>query len=207
MIQAFKAHKSLFTTYAILLIVSTIALASMTKGDAVVFFNSWHSDLLDPILVSITRLGEYYGFFLVAIILLLRRNWNMFFAYLLTCLIMLGLVSLLKHIIFSDFMRPSVVLEKEHLHFVKGLHINRKFSFPSGHTTASFTYFIFLALNIKSNGWKFLLLALAVLVGFSRIYLAQHFLQDVIVGSVLGVLLATLGWAVIGKKWLKPLIK
>ena len=120
---------------------------------------------------------------------------------------MLAIVSWLKHIVFSDFMRPAVILEEEHLHFVRGLHINKKFSFPSGHTTAAFTYFFFFALTQKTNWLKILSLVTAVLVGASRIYLAQHFLEDVVVGSILGVTIATLGYMIISERWLAKLPK
>lgn len=66
-------------------------------------------------------------------------------------------------------------------------------SFPSGHTMAGFALFIFLTLCSR-KGWTFDLLffALALLVGLSRIYLGQHFLEDVLSGALIGTFLGTI---------------
>jgi membrane-associated phospholipid phosphatase len=64
-------------------------------------------------------------------------------------------------------------------------------SFPSGHTLSAFALYGFLAFSSKNKTVStVLLLALAVLVAISRVYLLQHFLQDILMGSVLGVGLA-----------------
>lgn len=64
------------------------------------------------------------------------------------------------------------------------------FSFPSGHTGASFEGAAVLYLH-KSR-LRIPALILAVLIGFSRLYLYVHYPTDVLAGAVLGVLLA---WA------------
>ena len=64
------------------------------------------------------------------------------------------------------------------------------FSFPSGHTIASFEAAVALALNNKKLGIPALILA--CLIAFSRLYLYVHYPTDVIVSIVLGALLAVL---------------
>ena len=49
-----------------------------------------------------------------------------------------------------------------------------------------------LSLYIKRNNWSLFLISIAFLVGFSRIYLTQHFLLDVLVGALIGSLVALL---------------
>lgn len=69
------------------------------------------------------------------------------------------------------------------------------FSFPSGHTMASFAAATVLFLEDRSLGIP--ALVLAALIAFSRLYLYVHFPSDVACGLVIGVLLGVLsayGW-------------
>ena len=65
------------------------------------------------------------------------------------------------------------------------------FSFPSGHTIASFEAAGVIALNNKK--WGIGSLVLACLIAFSRLYLYVHYPTDVLVSIVLGLTLALLG--------------
>ena len=65
------------------------------------------------------------------------------------------------------------------------------FSFPSGHTIASFEAAGVIALNNKK--WGIGALVLACLIAFSRLYLYVHYPTDVLVSIVLGLTLALLG--------------
>ena len=63
-------------------------------------------------------------------------------------------------------------------------------SFPSGHTASSFaaaTVFIRTDMRLTS-----LIVAIAVLISFSRLYLRVHYLSDVIGGIILGVFSGTI---------------
>jgi len=60
-------------------------------------------------------------------------------------------------------------------------------SFPSGHTITAFAFFLALAFFTKRPAIHFLYFLLAVLVGYSRVYLSQHFAIDVLAGSFVGV--------------------
>jgi undecaprenyl-diphosphatase len=65
------------------------------------------------------------------------------------------------------------------------------FSFPSGHTIASFEAAGVIALNNKK--WGIGALVLACLIAFSRLYLYVHYPTDVLVSIVLGLTLALVG--------------
>ncbi|NJB82499.1 phosphatase PAP2 family protein [Wenyingzhuangia aestuarii] len=60
-------------------------------------------------------------------------------------------------------------------------------SFPSGHTSITFQSAAFMQ---KRYGWKYGIPAytVAAYTGFSRVYADKHFVEDVAVGAVLGVL-------------------
>lgn len=68
-------------------------------------------------------------------------------------------------------------------------------SFPSGHTICSVVFYgiiIYLLKNIKNKKirltLRILLTTLIILIGISRLYLGVHFLSDVLVAYLLGVL-------------------
>jgi len=58
------------------------------------------------------------------------------------------------------------------------------YSFPSGHTGASISVAVATIFHLPTLG--FYLLALSLVVGFSRIYLGVHYVSDVLAGAVLG---------------------
>lgn len=104
------------------------------------------------------------------------------------------LAQLIKNFGFPKEPRPAAYFDgmMNTLHTVSGIELSHWNSFPSGHTTSAFAVFALLAVWIKSPMLKFLCLIVAVLIGFSRMYLLQHFLIDVYVGSILGTLTAFL---------------
>lgn len=69
------------------------------------------------------------------------------------------------------------------------------FSFPSGHTLASFEAATAIMLGDKRLGIPALILA--VLIAFSRLYLYVHYPSDVAAGIVLGVLFGVIATAVV----------
>jgi membrane-associated phospholipid phosphatase len=109
-----------------------------------------------------------------------------------------GLVAqLLKELVAAP--RPLAYFEGlgQQLQAVEGVELLRSAnSFPSGHTATAFA--VATALVLLHPWWNrrwWLAALLAVLVGFSRIHLGQHFLADVWVGSMLGVGAAWAGLA------------
>lgn len=57
---------------------------------------------------------------------------------------------------------------------------------PSGHTAIAFAIATVLIIMQKNKKWQLPILAAAILVGYSRIYLAQHFLLDILIGAFTG---------------------
>ena len=77
---------------------------------------------------------------------------------------------------------------------VEGLH---DFSFPSGHTIASFEAATALLIGNKKLGIPAMILA--VLIAFSRLYLYVHYPTDVLTSVVLGIGIAFLGTFLVKK--------
>ena len=72
------------------------------------------------------------------------------------------------------------------------------FSFPSGHTAASFAAMTALFLAKMKKTWIAALI-LAVLIAFSRLYFYVHYPTDVLGGIAVGILSGVIGYAIVEK--------
>lgn len=70
----------------------------------------------------------------------------------------------------------------------------KDYSFPSGHTSASFACAIGMLIGLDKGNKKYAIAAivLACMVGFSRLYIGVHFPSDVLGGAIIGTLSAFL---------------
>ncbi len=76
----------------------------------------------------------------------------------------------------------------DQIHKVQDQPLTGNNSFPSGHTTTAFSFFALLAFKTQNRGLQGLYFLCAVVVGYSRIYLGQHFFKDVYAGALIGFL-------------------
>ena len=70
-----------------------------------------------------------------------------------------------------------------------------EFSFPSGHTLASFECAV--AVFCYRRKWGVAALLFAVLIAFSRLYLQVHYPTDVLCGAILGSLIGYLAYRIV----------
>ena len=103
-----------------------------------------------------------------------------------------------KNVFLPEIDRPKLhfqkVAESVDLYFVPGVDPHLINSFPSGHTASGFTIFLFLALVSKNNLVKLICFAFALMVGYSRVYLSHHFLNDIYFGSMIAVFFTALSF-------------
>lgn len=121
-----------------------------------------------------------------------------------------GFVQILKRLVFEGFERPSKYFEGiADLYLVNDINLNSYNSMPSGHAATAFTIFLCLGIMVKNNLFKFACFIFALIVAYSRVYISQHFLEDIYVGSVVGVIMPLMLYNIIycsEKKWLKSSI-
>lgn len=72
------------------------------------------------------------------------------------------------------------------------------FSFPSGHTAASFAAAAALWFAGEKRLWK-PALALAILIAFSRLYLYVHYPTDILGGVLVGIFAGYAGWRIVSE--------
>ena len=68
----------------------------------------------------------------------------------------------------------------------------KDYSFPSGHTAASFASAVALYPSLQKK-YSVPLLILAALIAFSRLYIGIHYPTDVLVGLIDGIFLGIMG--------------
>ncbi len=83
----------------------------------------------------------------------------------------------------------SLLSRERPYNILKGLNtfdiILKDYSFPSGHTSASFAIATTVALNIPKL--SIVVFIIALIIGVSRIYLGVHYPTDVVAGMILGI--------------------
>jgi len=201
----FKANLSFLFPYILFIVFGGLLITINTKAETHLGFNAFHNLFGDIIFYYITFLGDGITALLVSIILLavrFRYAAIVTFSNIISALI----TQVLKHFVFADAMRPKKFFEgMQDLYFVPGVENHMYHSFPSGHATCAFSLYFALALIVKNKTYKLVFFVLAFLAGYSRIYLSQHFFEDVYVGSLIGVITTLLVFNFIqksGKNWM-----
>ena len=157
------------------------------------------NDLLDTIMPIITLFGDGGVFWIAVAVLLLcfpktrKTGLGMGFALLMGLLVC---NVTLKHLV--QRTRPyDFQLEQFGVVIHLLIDAESSFSFPSGHTIASFEAATVLLKNDKRMGIPAMILA--VLIAFSRLYLYVHYPTDVIFSVFAGTLFGFLGNALAGR--------
>ncbi len=203
MLNLIKKNRYFFIPYLIFFVIASIALLMYSKRDIHLFINSFNSEACDYFFKYATHIGD--GIVIgVCIFVLLFIKYRYGIALLFSTLSITIVVQSFKRYILPDMPRPSIFFDKkEVLHFVEGVDLNIAHSFPSGHTATAFTMFIFIAFISKNNFVKFGCFLLALTIGYSRVYLSQHFLNDIYFGSMFAVIITSLFYLWV-KNWKNP---
>lgn len=147
--------------------------------------NNLHNPILDKIMITITSLGNaglvWIGLAVFLIFIKKTRKCGI----LMLVSMLLGLIlgnGILKNLIARDrpcWLDPNVPLLIPN---------PEDYSFPSGHTLASFEAAVMIFLHDKK--WGAISFIFAGLIAFSRMYLFVHFPTDILGGMALGAIIS-----------------
>ena len=153
--------------------------------------NQLGNPVLDLVMRNLTYAGDGLFAVLVFIVLLFIRIKTALIA-LISFALTAGIVQLLKHTVFDTMKRPYYFLQSDvNFRIIEDLTYHSSNSFPSGHSASIFAICTVIAYQYKSKlSIQLLLVVIAVLVALTRVYLCQHFLQDIIAGSLIGTLIS-----------------
>ncbi|HEV7333688.1 MAG TPA: phosphatase PAP2 family protein [Flavisolibacter sp.] len=183
--QYFRAAVLFSTILALLL---TVFVAIYGKNQSFLMINGHYSPRADYFFTYVTFLGDgliWVPLFLYTLIY--RRD---FFIAVVAALIICTLITHFgKRVVFEGEPRPLRLLEDaaRAVPLMKGRDSYSN-SFPSGHTSTAFTFTLLLNFLVKRKFAVYVFPVIAFLVGYSRVYLAQHFVTDVLAGTVIGII-------------------
>ncbi len=195
MANTYSENRIYFILMGLFIIIGGIYLGQSDKVDAIFFCSDNRTPFLNEAFKIITRFGEAPAYFVIGLgALAVSYRHTLLVAF--TGLTVMGLSFSLKAFFAID--RPMAFFAKQNLtdrlNLIEGIEMHTgATSFPSGHTMSAFAlYSLLIFLLPKKHIYGAILFLLALLVGFSRIYLAQHFWPDVYAGGIIGAL-----WALI----------
>lgn len=165
-------------------------------ADLTLALNGSHSLLLDHLMLLMTETYAWLPFFVALVVVVFKNN------SLRQTLVVLLAVALLICVcdrLCSGFVKPAVArwrptqdpLLMYSVDVVKGYRGGR-FGFYSGHANNTFALATFLALLFRYRPATVAVYAWAVLHTYTRLYLGVHYVGDVLVGALVGILFALL---------------
>lgn len=159
------------------------------------WFETLHNPITNPIFYVITTLGNAGWFWIVLAVLMLtvlpkkykKAGLTMAIALILSLIFCNGIM---KHL----WVRPrafwvvgqNFVVGNEFENLYGIFNSIHDYSFPSGHSSASFAAAVSIFMWRKKEGSA--ALVLAALIAFSRLYFTVHYPTDVLVGTITGAL-------------------
>jgi membrane-associated phospholipid phosphatase len=199
MLALLRQTRTFLLPYLALLVAVGAVLLATPKHTAFFWVNGHNTPFFDQFFRPFTNVGDGLFYVLITLgLLFVRFRWA-FVSF--VCFAVTSLAAQIgKQLIFTGHPRPFRYFSENPgfppLHVVEGVVMGTLKSFPSGHSTSAFSVFLLLTLIVKNKRWGYAFALLAALTAYSRVYLAQHFVEDVTAGSVLGtgLTLAVLAW-------------
>lgn len=182
---------------------SVLLLLAFGKNELFLLQNALHHPAADVLAPRVTHLGDGLFAFLIFLVLLLT-NYRSALTALFCFTLVLLLIQTGKQLVFEDALRPAAYFASlgQEIRLIDGVKIHHRNSFPSGHSASAFVLFTFLAMHVRNKRLGIFWLIAAVVIAYTRIYLAQHFMGDVLAGACIGTAVALLG-----KAWLDGLFE
>lgn len=215
--KQFLKNNATFLCGALLVLMAMlIALFVVPKADLHLWLNGVHTPWLDSFFRHYSNFVKWPVYILMLLPLLVwKPGWTAVFAC--TEAASALCIQALKYAF--NMPRPKTFFEEWLAHhpsfaadwqqiMVDGVNMHSWHSFPSGHTASFFVFFSLCAFIWAYEQWPrkneaaIVCLILALLGGYSRIYLSQHFLMDVCAGMAEGVLMSVvMFWLFTAKGW------
>ena len=146
------------------------------------WIQTFRSPVLDPIMGTTYYLGaeDFFILFLPLIFWCVRKSLGIRLSFVL-------IFSNYVNLVFKDFFaapRPYQVDGKLYAPFK-----TEGFGMPSGHSQGAVTFWGYIATQMKTRWWWALAIFMSLFIGIGRMYVGDHFPQDVLLGWALGIII------------------
>lgn len=191
--QIIKQHRAFFIFYFVFLLFAGYLLIIYSKSSIHTYFNQFHTIYSDYFFKYLTHLGDGLAVVFIGLLFLLFHSKRAGFLIWLSGILGGFISQIMKNLVFGDTPRPYKYFTEVNpavLHYIDGVEMNMVNSLPSGHTSAGFALYLSIAMIYQNRKVDNVMFLMAFGIGVSRIYLSQHFLEDVFMGSLIGVLSA-----------------
>lgn len=149
------------------------------------------NNIVDKLFIYISYLGEAYLFIVVAVIIYWLFNKKWAYQFITAFLASTVVVSVMKVLI----KRPRPYQASSEVKSIgtpaHEAYGEQSYAFPSGHSQAASAITTGVLKKSRNSFIWILLISNIILVPFSRLYLGQHYLTDVIAGILIGFLSVT----------------
>ena len=183
-----------YWSLALLLVAIAIAVAFYFDETVQQFLIQHQNRTFRKVMQSVSRFGDWPEHVALGLILTGiawwrgSKKWTRIFLAMLIALALAGVIGRVIKIS-TGRARPSVKTEEvwNGPRFSSNYH-----AFPSGHVAASSAFFGILLFTRRRIGLA--CMPVPIVIGFSRMYVAAHYLSDVVCAAVLGLICAWIVW-------------
>ena len=156
-------------------------------GDKIIGFIYNKNRFIDKLMIAVTLSGELGIIWIIISFFLFSRT--KYTKEAIMVLLAIALASILGEGIIKHIVKRKRPFIKNNIIKLMISHPGT-YSFPSGHTASSFAAAtVFIRTDMRLT---YLIVVIAILISFSRLYLRVHYLSDVIGGIILGVFSGTI---------------
>lgn len=203
-VNLIKENRFFFTINLLIISFVGLYLCLVSRVDGFIIMNSFHTQFLNFVFSLITFIGD--GLFTIGLSILLfvfsKKYRKLSFIVLIAYLGSGIFAQLFKILIHAP--RPSLYFKLHNYAYYLDTFANSRSgytSFPSGHSSSAFALITVLSIYCKRKYLSIIFFIIGLLTGYSRIYLAHHFLIDVFTGAIIGIFFGGLSFVWTNKKW------
>lgn len=165
------------------------------------FFFGSQSAFLDHLALIFTNAFTWVPLYIALLILIIKNNENMQQIGICFGMAVLGiaLCSIMSNVVAKPLVervRPCNELDIKFLAQIAGNMHSKDFSFFSSHSANTMSLAVFFTLLVKDRALSLTLICWSLLNAWTRLYLGQHYLTDVLVGLTWGIIVGTICYMV-----------